>query len=149
MAIKTKARVRRGGISKQREAALIRAAIKAREGAYCPYSNYRVGASVLGASGRIYTGCNVENSSYGLTVCAERVAILKAVSEGERELKAVCVAAKSARPCGACRQVMAEFLPMDSPVIIVNLEPEDRPVVLRAALAKILPMAFDPADAGL
>ena len=92
--------------------ALIEAAQSARAHAYAPYSTYQVGAAVLGGSGRIYSGCNVENTSYGLTVCAERVAILKAISEGEREIVALLVASENgATPCGACRQVLFEFGP--------------------------------------
>jgi len=92
--------------------ALIEAAQSARAHAYAPYSTYQVGAAVLGGSGRIYSGCNVENTSYGLTVCAERVAILKAISEGEREIVALLVATENgATPCGACRQVLFEFGP--------------------------------------
>jgi cytidine deaminase len=92
--------------------ALIEAAQSARAHAYAPYSTYHVGAAVLGGSGRIYSGCNVENTSYGLTVCAERVAILKAISEGEREIAALAVASENgATPCGACRQVLFEFGP--------------------------------------
>ncbi len=91
---------------------LIAAAIAARQNAHAPYSNFRVGAAVRAKSGRIYTGCNVENSTYGLTVCAERVAIFKAVSEGERgfEAAAVCTDAEMLTPpCGACRQILWEF----------------------------------------
>jgi len=92
--------------------ALIEAAQSARAHAYAPYSTYHVGAAVLGGSGRIYSGCNVENTSYGLTVCAERVAIWKAISEGEREIVALLVASENgATPCGACRQVLFEFGP--------------------------------------
>ena len=92
--------------------ALIEAATKARGNAYAPYSGYQVGAAALGGSGRIYSGCNVENTSYGLTVCAERVAILKAISEGEKEVAALAVATENgAPPCGACRQVLFEFGP--------------------------------------
>ena len=91
---------------------LIEAAMKARGNAYAPYSGYQVGAAALGGGGRIYTGCNVENTSYGLTVCAERVAILKAISEGERDIAALAVATENgATPCGACRQVLVEFGP--------------------------------------
>jgi cytidine deaminase len=95
--------------------ALVEAAMKARQGAYAPYSGYHVGAAALGASGRVYSGVNVENSSYGLSVCAERVAILKAISEGEREIAALAVATENgATPCGACRQVLYEFGPTAS-----------------------------------
>lgn len=90
--------------------ALIDAARKARAHAYAPYSKYQVGAAVLAGSGRMYSGCNVENVSYGLSVCAERVAIFKAVSEGEREIAALAVVTENgATPCGACRQVLFEL----------------------------------------
>ncbi|MCL6478607.1 MAG: cytidine deaminase [Peptococcaceae bacterium] len=92
-------------------AKLIQAALSARDKAYAPYSGFRVGAAVA-AGGKIYTGCNIENSSYGLTCCAERVALFKAVSEGERDFSAIAVASDSndyCSPCGACRQVLAEF----------------------------------------
>ena len=89
----------------------------AREGmqhAYVPYSGFKVGAAVLASSGKVYTGCNVENASYGLTVCAERVAIFQAISAGEKNLEAIAVISSGKEritPCGACRQVMAEFNP--------------------------------------
>ncbi len=121
---------------------LIRAALAARSGAYAPYSRFAVGAAVQGAGGRIYSGCNVENASYGLTVCAERVAILKAVSEGEKELVALAVAADTATPaspCGACRQVMAEF--GIKRVVMCNTKGER----LTVTLDKLLPYAFDKA----
>ena len=91
---------------------LIMEALSARNSAYAPYSGFRVGAAALTGGGKIYTGCNVENSSYGLTCCAERVALFKAVSEGHRDFTAIAVAAGGedfCRPCGACRQVLAEF----------------------------------------
>ncbi len=91
---------------------LIKSAAGAKSRAYAPYSNFRVGAALLASTGKIYTGCNVENASYGLTCCAERVALFKAVSEGEREFKALALVSDSEEycaPCGACRQVMAEF----------------------------------------
>lgn len=91
---------------------LTAAATQARTGAYAPYSRFRVGAAVRTAQGTVYTGANVENASYGLSMCAERVAIHKAVSEGQRRLVAVAVVADGTAltmPCGACRQVMAEF----------------------------------------
>lgn len=101
--------------------ALVRAARDARVEAYAPYSKFRVGAAALGGSGKIFTGCNVENASYGLTLCAERVAIAKAVSEGEKEITAIAVVAgeKIARPCGACLQVMQEFSPAERPMMVV------------------------------
>ncbi len=91
---------------------LIDFAIKARRKAYAPYSHYKVGAALLGKSGKVYTGCNVENASYGHTICAERTAVVKAVSEGETEFEAIAVVTKnSGSPCGACRQVLSEFAP--------------------------------------
>ena len=103
---------------------LIAAARAAREHAYAPYSNFRVGAALRASSGRIFGGCNVENASYGLTVCAERVAIFKAVSEGERGFDAIAVvtdAEKLTPPCGACRQLIWEFCG-DVPVVLANLQ---------------------------
>lgn len=101
---------------------LVSVARMARNAAHAPYSKYYVGAAVAGGSGRIYAGCNVENASYGLTICAERVAIFKAISEGEETIDAVAVVAeegKLARPCGACLQVIAEFSDADDPVGII------------------------------
>lgn len=99
------------------------AAVKARKNAYCPYSHFAVGAAVRTRDGRIFTGCNIENASYGLTVCAERNAIFAAVKEGYREFLALLVTADTPEPvspCGACRQVMAEF--KISNVILTNVQ---------------------------
>jgi cytidine deaminase len=104
--------------------ALIAAARTAREHAHAPYSNFRVGAAVRARSGRIFTGCNVENSTYGLTLCAERVAIFKAISEGERGFAAVAVVTDTdafTPPCGACRQIIWEFCG-DAEVVLANLK---------------------------
>ncbi len=129
---------------------LIEAAKAAQKAAYCPYSRYPVGAAVLMDSGRIYTGCNVENASFGLAICAERVAIFKAVSHGEKKVKALCVTAKSAKPCGACRQVITEFAPKDAEVIIVDWQPlEKKEKVTRTTAGRLLPYAFNPSEAGL
>lgn len=101
---------------------LVNEAKDAQENAYVPYSNYRVGAAILTKNGNIYKGCNVENSSFETTMCAERVAIFNAISEGEREFEAIAIVgdpAILATPCGSCRQVLAEFMP-DGKVIVVN-----------------------------
>jgi cytidine deaminase len=93
---------------------LVQAAKRARRSAYSPYSRVKIGAAVLTSEGKVFSGCNIENASYGLSCCAERTAIFKAVSEGFRDIEAVAVVGKSdefTRPCGACRQVMVEFNP--------------------------------------
>jgi cytidine deaminase len=129
---------------------LIEAAKTAQKNAYCPYSRYPVGASVLAESGRIYTGCNVENASFGLSICAERVAIFKAISSGEKRIRSLAVAAKSAAPCGACRQVIIEFAPKDAEIIYVDWFPmakKQKTTFTKAG--KLLPHAFDPSEAGL
>jgi cytidine deaminase len=121
--------------------ALINAAKQARENACAPISNFRVGAAVRAKSGRVYTGCNVENATLGLTICAERVAIFKAVSEGERGFDAIAVVTDVAGltpPCGACRQIIWEFCG-DIPVILANL---DGKVEVESSL-KLLPRPFD------
>lgn len=119
---------------------LVRRAIAARRLAYVPYSKFPVGAALLTRSGKIYSGCNVENASYGLTVCAERVAIWKAISEGETEFVALAVATNiGGSPCGACRQVMAEFAP-DMPVLIADLSGQ----ATATSVAELLPLAFTP-----
>lgn len=121
---------------------LVKQAAAARERAYAPYSNYAVGAALLGKSGRVYTGCNVENASYGLTVCAERTAILKAVSEGEREFQGIAVVTSNGgSPCGACRQVLFEFLSPDAPIVISDIA-GNRQV---HALVELLAFGFGPA----
>lgn len=122
---------------------LIKAALEARENAYVPYSGFKVGAAVQGMSGQVYTGCNIENASYGLSNCAERTAIFKAISEGEKKLAAIAVAADTpgpVSPCGACRQVMAEF-GIDQ-IILVNLRGEQQTV----SMAELLPFSFVKED---
>jgi len=129
---------------------LIEAAKAAQKNAYCPYSRYPVGASVLTESGRIYSGCNVENASFGLAICAERVAIFKAISHGEKKILGLCVAAKSAKPCGACRQVIIEFAPKDAEIIYVDWFPmAKKQKVTFTKAGRLLPQAFDPSEAGL
>lgn len=105
-------------------AKLVEAARLARENAYAPFSNFKVGAALEAASGRVFTGCNVENASYGLTVCAERVAIFKAISEGERNFQRIAVVADTETltpPCGACRQIIWEFCG-DVEILLANLK---------------------------
>ena len=124
------------------EQQLIARAAEARQRAYAPYSGFPVGAALLGKSGRIYTGCNVENASYPLAICAERVALFKAVSEGEREFVAIAVVtASGASPCGACRQVLTEFEP-DMQVLVATPER----LVFSSTAAELLPGAFGPRD---
>lgn len=123
------------------EEKLIAAARAARENAHAPYSNFRVGAAVRAKSGRIFTGCNVENASYGLTCCAERVAIFKAISEGERGFDAIAVVTDTETltpPCGACRQIIWEFCG-DVEVVMANLKGK----IERERAGKLLPRPFD------
>ena len=122
------------------EAELIAAAWAAREHAYAPYSGFSVGAAVLTSSGRVYSGCNVENATFPLTVCAERVAITNAVSAGDRQVLAVVVATETdppAAPCGACRQVIHEFGP-SARVVLVGSGSAQR----EFSIAHLLPEAF-------
>ena len=147
---KTTAKKRKTSAINAMRRKLMEAAKSAQKKAYCPYSRYPVGAAVLTESGRIYSGCNVENASFGLAICAERVAIFKAVSHGEKKVKALCVAAKSARPCGACRQVIIEFADKDAEMIYLDWQPLERKEKITITTAgKMLPLAFDPSEAGL
>lgn len=123
---------------------LIDAARKAREKAYVPYSHFPVGAALLTADGQVVQGCNVENASYGLSNCAERTAIFKAVSSGHRQFAAIAIVADTespVSPCGACRQVMSEFMP-DVRVIMANLRGD----IAVATVRELLPGAFDDTD---
>ncbi|GIW90385.1 MAG: cytidine deaminase [Pirellulaceae bacterium] len=118
--------------------ALFEAARDARHRAYAPYSGYRVGAALAGSDGKIYSGCNVENVSYGLTLCAERVAMASAVAGGERRWERLLVlTADAAVPCGACLQVLAEFC-QDLPIALAN----ESGIVRLTALSQLLPQAF-------
>jgi len=126
------------------EEKLIAAARQAREHAHAPFSEFRVGAAVRTKSGRTFGGCNVENASYGLTICAERVAIFKAISEGEREFDAIAVVTDAddlTPPCGACRQIIWEFCG-DVPVILANLKGK----IERERSSKLLPRPFDSSN---
>ena len=122
---------------------LIAEAKRVREFAYCPYSKFAVGAAVLGASGEIYGGCNIENASFSVTNCAERTAIFKAISSGEEDILAIAVVAEGVNPvppCGACRQVIAEFnIPH---ILMANLADE----VKEMTLEELLPGAFSADD---
>ena len=123
---------------------LIVKAKNASQHAYCPYSGFSVGAAVLTETEDIFTGCNVENASYGLTICAERNAVLQMVAKRRQRIKAVVIytpTPKPSAPCGACRQVINEFGP-DSLIVCVC----DGPDVLRRQLPQLLPDAFGPAD---
>ncbi len=128
---------------------LIRSAVEARKKAYAPYSNYTVGAAVLTRELRIYTGCNIENASYTPSICAERCAISKAVSEGSRKLRAIAVvggvrgeeSAQLAFPCGVCRQVMREFADPEEFVVITARSEQDYRCYY---LKQLLPESFGP-----
>ncbi|MEW6093046.1 MAG: cytidine deaminase [Chloroflexota bacterium] len=128
-------------LTDQEKQSLINLANEARRRAYAPYSKYQVGAALRTKSGRLYTGCNIENAAYPHSICAERVAIYKAVSEGEREFEViVVVTSNGGSPCGGCRQVMAEF-GLETIVLIAN--PEGR-VAHETTVGGLLPLAFTP-----
>ena len=127
---------------------LILKAVEARKLAYAPYSDHKVGAALLGKSGKVYTGCNVENAAYTPTNCAERTAVFKAVSEGEREFSAIAIVgglgenlSELCAPCGVCRQVLAEFCELDLRVIMGT--PDNVKV---STLGELLPFSFGKAD---
>jgi len=118
---------------------LLKAAQKAASDAYAPYSGYRVGSAVMTADGRVFTGCNVENASFSLTICAERLAVFKAVSEGYHKFTALAVFAdtdKKFPPCGACRQVLAEFSPA------IQIVYANRKGKVETTLTELLPQSF-------
>lgn len=131
------------------EKQLIETAVKAREMAYAPYSHYKVGAALLAKSGKIYTGCNVENASFTPTNCAERTAFFKAISEGDREFEMIAIVAgkdgeelsKNCTPCGVCRQVMTEFCDKDFKIILGT--PDDFKVL---TLEEIMPYSFSATE---
>jgi cytidine deaminase len=123
---------------------LIKAARNARDQAHAPYSKFPVGAALLCRNGRIYTGSNIESSSYGLTICAERVALVKALSEGESEFDRMAIVAKTThevRPCGACLQMLWEYAP-DLTLVLSNLDGE----VQSISIKELLPYPFDGGD---
>lgn len=121
---------------------LIFNAKQAREKAYTPYSSFKVGAAVLTSSGNIYSGCNIENASFSLTCCAERTAIFKAISEGEDQFEAMAVIADSEgaiSPCGACRQVMAEFFDKDTQIFLTDISGDTKITTIN----ELLPFSFN------
>ena len=125
---------------------LVAAATEARGRAFAPYSEFRVGAALLAEDGTLFTGCNVESASYGLTICAERVALVKGISEGRTRFTAVAVVADTERltpPCGACRQLLWEFAP-DATVTLANLAGQ----TAHYAMRELLPHGFDAGSLG-
>ena len=123
---------------------LIAKAMEARKKAHAPYSRFAVGAALLARSGRVYTGCNVENASYGLSICAERAAVFKAVSEDERDFEAIAVVTdKGVTPCGACRQVLMEF---GEDILVIAADETGGYRVF--GLQELLPEAFNSKDLG-
>lgn len=128
-------------LSKDQRAQLLAAALQAQANAYAPYSHYSVGAALLTTSGTIYLGSNVENAAYPDSICAERVAVFKAVSEGQHEFEAIAVVTRDGgTPCGSCRQVLAEFS-LNAQVLIANQAGQ---VVRESTVAELLPGAFGP-----
>jgi len=124
---------------------LVEQALEARKMAYVPYSRFPVGAALLGESGKVYRGCNIENASFPLCNCAERTALFKAYSEGDQRYKAMAIVADTPQPvspCGACRQVMAELCPPDMPVYLANTKGE----VMETTVSALLPGAFTKED---
>jgi cytidine deaminase len=124
--------------------ALLQAAIAVRENAFARYSNFRVGAALEDSDGRIHTGCNVENATYGLTLCAERLAVFKAISEGVRKFRRIAVAADTellTPPCGACRQILWEFCG-DVEIVLTNLRGKTETYQLKDLLPKPFDVSF-------
>jgi cytidine deaminase len=124
---------------------LIVEAKKAREKAYVPYSKFEVGAALLTTDGKVYHGCNIENAAYSMCNCAERTALFKAYSEGDRDFQLLAVVADTERPCspcGACRQVISELCPQDMKVVLTNLKGD----ILETTVADLLPGAFTSED---
>lgn len=139
-------------LSEEKRQELIAEALQMREKAYAPYSGFKVGAAILGQSGRIYGGCNVENASYGGAICAERTAAVKAVSEGEKRFGAIAVTGRRDEtppeeagytyPCGICRQFLREFCSDDVPVFIIRSADDYR----ETSCGALLPDSFGPED---
>jgi cytidine deaminase len=130
-------------LTSEDQRSLISAAQDARKWAYAPYSQYLVGAALLAESGKVYTGVNIENAAYPATMCAERVAVFRAITEGEKEFQAIAVVTDNGgSPCGICRQVMAEF-GLETVVLIADKEGN---IVQQTTVAGLLPNAFTPAS---
>lgn len=135
-------------LTKEEEKMLLDAAQTVREHSYSPYSKFKVGAAVLTRDGEIFTGTNIENASYGLTVCAERNAIFAAVSADKRRFRALALITQKLpglafnSPCGACRQVMSEFMAPDTPILVAVLDGTKR-IVYRKKLRDFMPFPFD------
>ena len=129
-------------ISNEQKQQLAKIAAEMRSRSYSPYSHYAVGAALLTKNGKIYTGCNIENAAYPVTICAERTAIFKAVSEGDRDFEAIAIATIDGKgyPCGSCRQVMAEFA-LDMAVMLTDA---DGQITLETNVTDLLPGAFTP-----
>lgn len=124
---------------------LLEEAKKIRESAYVPYSKFPVGAALITKSGNLYTGCNIENAAFPVTCCAERVAIFKAVADGETEFEEMAVVADTQRPvppCGSCRQVMSEFFDQDMQIHLSNLDKDVKSI----AMKDLLPFSFQSSD---
>lgn len=140
---KNKAKPRAKGVQPALLDHLVQEAKAVRENAYAPYSHYRVGAAIATRSGNVYTGCNVENATYGATICAERGAVMKMVAAGDADPIAVAVVTidDAGTPCGICRQVLSEFA-TDLPVVLVGLESREGETGRVVQLADLLPMAF-------
>jgi cytidine deaminase len=131
-------------LSQAEKEMLVKAALEARTQAYAPYSKYAVGAAVLAEDGRVYSGANIENAAYPSGICAERVAIFKAVSTGVRKIQAIAVATENGgSPCGSCRQVIREFSKLGMPVLILDASGT---IVLETSLEALLPHSFGPED---
>jgi len=131
-------------VDKKTKEKLVQAALEAQKQAYAPYSKFKVGAAVLAEDGIIYKGANIENAAYPSTICAERSAIVTAISAGNRKVNAIAVVTRNAgSPCGACRQVMREFGGVDLPILIAN---EAGEIVDETDLSVLLPRSFGPED---
>lgn len=135
--------IKQMSLSEEKRRELIEKALKVRQNAYAPYSNYRVGAALLTSSGKIFTGANVENAAYPDSICAERSAVFSAVSAGERDFTAIAVATRNGgTPCGSCRQVLSEF-GLDIEVLLVD---EESKLIQQNTVRDLLPGAFQPRD---